>query len=335
MAPKFRPVTLKQVAETAQVSRAAASFALSGRPGVSEDTRNRVLKIAAELGYSPNQTAQNLRSSRTGIVAVYLPENVSALGYYMEATFGIIDAAELSGRTVTLVPHTNGAPHATRLNADGLIIIDPTLEDPHVDKLLGLGLPVVTGEEMPDPNHRVSGAVIADHASSTRAILDRFAAAGSLAPAIITTKERMSWSMSIEQCYRDWCAERGLDARIEVSAMDLIVEDTRRATRKLLDDGTTDAILALTDGSVLTVAGYAAESGRRIGKDLFIAAAVDSPVLGYMNPSVTAVDLNPRDFGQRCMNMLERVLDSEQAEVQGPLTELVPTRVVFRDSTGA
>lgn len=332
-----RPVTLQQVADRAQVSRSAASFALSGRPGVSESTRSRVLAIAAELGYSPNRTAQNLRSSRTGIVAVYLPKDVSALSYYMEATFGIIDEAELSGHTVTIIP---SSASVARLRADGIIILDPTLDDLVIPRLLELGLPVISGEEMPQKSAQLAGTVTSDHAGSTGEILDAFAAAGAHSPAIISPEERMSWSMAIEDAYRQWCADHGVEARIESASIEGMAETTRRATKRLLDSGEVDAILALTDGSVLTVVTSAANHGRTLGSDLLVAAAVDSPVLGYMDPPVTAVDLRPRDFGHACMRLLTRVLEpaSSQNGSRTPsqttaLTEAVPTQVIHRAST--
>lgn len=332
------PVTLQQVADRAQVSRSAASFALSGRPGVSESTRSRVLAIATELGYSPNRTAQNLRSSRTGIVAVYLPKDVSVLSYYMEATFGIIDEAELSGHTVTFVPHS--AASVARLRADGIIILDPTLDDPVIPRLLELGLPVISGEEMPQESAQLAGTVTSDHAGSTEEILDAFAAAGAHSPAIISPEERMSWSMAIEDAYRQWCADHGVEPRVESASLEGMAKSTRRATTRLLESGEVDAILALTDGSVLTVVTSAANHGRTLGSDLLVAAAVDSPVLGYMDPSVTAVDLRPRDFGHACMRLLTRVLEpaSSQNVSRTPsqtraLTETVGTQVIHRAST--
>ena len=44
-------ITLNEVAVAARVSRAAASLALRGTPGVAELTRRRILDVAAELGY--------------------------------------------------------------------------------------------------------------------------------------------------------------------------------------------------------------------------------------------------------------------------------------------
>ena len=53
-------VTIRDIAERAGVSKGAVSYALNGRPGVSEDTRERILEIARELGWYPNRAARAL-----------------------------------------------------------------------------------------------------------------------------------------------------------------------------------------------------------------------------------------------------------------------------------
>lgn len=60
--PLSKAVTLEHVAEAAGITKAAASYALTGKPEVSEKTRKRVLQIAKDLGYQPNLHAQRLSS---------------------------------------------------------------------------------------------------------------------------------------------------------------------------------------------------------------------------------------------------------------------------------
>ena len=56
-------LTLADIAERAGVSRSLASLALRGEPGVQREKRARILKIAAELNYTPNPAARNLASN--------------------------------------------------------------------------------------------------------------------------------------------------------------------------------------------------------------------------------------------------------------------------------
>ncbi|HXF21636.1 MAG TPA: LacI family DNA-binding transcriptional regulator, partial [Streptosporangiaceae bacterium] len=60
-----RPVGIRDVARAAGVSVASASFALNGQPGVADDTRQRIVAAAQELGYRANPQAQALRRGRT------------------------------------------------------------------------------------------------------------------------------------------------------------------------------------------------------------------------------------------------------------------------------
>lgn len=57
-------ITLEEIARLAGVSRATASRAANGRPGVSQATRERVLRIIRENGYQPNAEARSLAAQR-------------------------------------------------------------------------------------------------------------------------------------------------------------------------------------------------------------------------------------------------------------------------------
>ena len=64
------PVTLKDVAEKAGVSRSAVSRTFTERASVSAKTRRKVEKAAAELGYSPNALASSLTTGRTKLIGL-------------------------------------------------------------------------------------------------------------------------------------------------------------------------------------------------------------------------------------------------------------------------
>ena len=65
--------TIEDVASSAGVSVATVSRALRGLPNVAPSTRDKVLKVAAELHYVANPTAARLAGGRTGTVAVAVP----------------------------------------------------------------------------------------------------------------------------------------------------------------------------------------------------------------------------------------------------------------------
>ena len=65
-------VTLDDVARLSGVSSATASRALNGRPGVRDESRERVRKVAESLGFRPNRAARHLASGRSSVIGLIL-----------------------------------------------------------------------------------------------------------------------------------------------------------------------------------------------------------------------------------------------------------------------
>ena len=65
-------VTIRDVAAKAGVSISSVHFALSGKAGVSDETREKVRRTAEELGYQPNTLASSLKRS-TQRIAILVP----------------------------------------------------------------------------------------------------------------------------------------------------------------------------------------------------------------------------------------------------------------------
>ena len=66
--------TIHDVADRAGVSPATASNVVNGNRPVGEDSRVKVLKAIAELGYRPNHLAAALRARRSRLIGVAVPE---------------------------------------------------------------------------------------------------------------------------------------------------------------------------------------------------------------------------------------------------------------------
>jgi DNA-binding LacI/PurR family transcriptional regulator len=70
-------VTQAQIAEKLGVSRQLVTFALSGYPQISKESRERILATAREMGYRPNPYARALRKGRSGIIGLWIPDQIS------------------------------------------------------------------------------------------------------------------------------------------------------------------------------------------------------------------------------------------------------------------
>lgn len=128
VADERRRVTLRDVAELAQVSRATASLVLRDTGNLSDETRARVRAAMDELGYVYNRGAAALRAQRSGLIGVIVPdvsENFTA-----EFTMGVEDALLPQG-IVSLVSNSGDdrdrqqtlLRHMRERQVDGVIII--------------------------------------------------------------------------------------------------------------------------------------------------------------------------------------------------------------------
>lgn len=107
---RITSVTQREVAARAGVSPRTVSNVVNDFPYVSEETRVKVRKALAELGYAPNLVARNLRNGRTGMIALVLPLDVP---YFAELTEFVIDEARAHSYAV-LIDKTDGDPERER-----------------------------------------------------------------------------------------------------------------------------------------------------------------------------------------------------------------------------
>jgi DNA-binding LacI/PurR family transcriptional regulator len=142
--------TLDTVAQVAGVSRMTVSNAYNRPDQLSDATRERILLIAAELGYpGPDPAGRSLRRGRAGTVGVLLTERLP----YAFADPGMVSflhgvAAELAdaGHALLLLPTEGNKEHALVRNAivDGFIVASLARDDPAVADVVARRLPIVT-----------------------------------------------------------------------------------------------------------------------------------------------------------------------------------------------
>ncbi len=95
-------VTLKHVAEKAGVSMQTISLVMNGKPGVSDKTRKRILKLASSLGYRPNAAAQAIRSGKFGAVGLLKSESLQFSGISLSTLNAIDMKARERGLQLTI-----------------------------------------------------------------------------------------------------------------------------------------------------------------------------------------------------------------------------------------
>nr|WP_290127111.1 LacI family DNA-binding transcriptional regulator [Cutibacterium avidum] len=121
-------VTIVAVARAAGRSISTVSAALNGAPGVAPQTRQDILRVAAELGYRPNPRARLMRASHTGLIGVsYRPGQA----FQAELVDALYRAAESCGHGLDLTASTprhgeiDGIRALVRNRCEAIIVVDP------------------------------------------------------------------------------------------------------------------------------------------------------------------------------------------------------------------
>ncbi len=141
-------VTIAQVASLAGVSPTTVSHVLSGKRMVGAATKGTVEEAIRQLGYRPNNVARNLRTRRSRMVAVVVPDITNP--FYSVLTRGLADAVDGSGYG-TYVCNTDGLPDredsfledVLDRGVDGIVMASVNVTDRTDAGPAGLGTPVV------------------------------------------------------------------------------------------------------------------------------------------------------------------------------------------------
>lgn len=321
-------VTLQDVADHAGVSRSAASFALTNRGRVSDTTRQRVKAAALELGYRPNRAARNLRTQKNGVFGLCFPPGSTIREYYMALGFGAVDAAREEGLLIAMI--SGEYPSSALLDFDGLLVLDPQLDDAMIQAAEQLGIPVVTGERPLQESAAVRGIIHGNHRETFPLLLDHLEQQGAKIPALIAPTGSTDWATSARMSYYEWCEARNVKPRIYETSFPGTAEEVSALAIELVKDRSIDAIISMTDGTIIDVLTAALAEGREPGKDLLIAGAADSSILQYTEPQITSLDLHPRQFGAALVRLLQRVLRENPTS---PIVEVSPVDLIVRAST--
>ncbi|HMR49123.1 MAG TPA: LacI family DNA-binding transcriptional regulator [Arachnia sp.] len=330
-------MTISDIARLAGVSTGAVSFALNGRPGVSDSTRQRILEIAKDLDWQPNSAARALVGGNSGVIGLVISRPARTLG--AEAFFADLIAGIQSGLSsrqaglqmllVRDVPAEIAAYrrwHNSR-QVDGVLLLDPLLEDPRIPALNELGIPAVIVGSRPSPPGMPPTAWVDDiEAAST--LFDYLAAIGHHDIAYVAGPAALEHTRLRTQVLR------GLEAhgvRQETIVTDYSPAHATMISRQLLSRRQRPSVIVY-DNDVMAVAGLrvAQEMGVAVPQDISIASFDDSVIAELMHPSITCLTRDTFELGERAARLLLAQVDSPE-----PLDSLAcPSPVLtVREST--
>ncbi|WP_017540888.1 LacI family DNA-binding transcriptional regulator [Nocardiopsis halophila] len=329
--------TIADIARATGVSTGAVSYALNGRPGVSEPTRRRILDAAAQMGWAPSNTARALAEGRVGAFGLIIDRPAPMLGvesFFMRFIAGI--ESELADTRTELLLRVTEAPEAemeayrrwsAERRVDGVLIVDLRRDDPRVRLVQEVGLPAVV---VGGPGGAAGLPCLhSNDAEATAEVVGYLAALGHRRIARVAGPEGLVHTGTRTAAFTEAVHAAGGEPRI-VHA-DYTADSGARATRRLLAEAPRPtAVVYDNDLMAVTGLGVAREMGVAVPDDLSVVAWDDSVLCRAVRPALTAVGRDVADHGRRAARMLEgQVCGAEPRDAPTAPAEFIP-----RESTG-
>ncbi|MGH3488232.1 MAG: LacI family DNA-binding transcriptional regulator [Actinopolymorphaceae bacterium] len=325
-------VTLADVAEACGISASTVSRALADPEKVNPLTRDRVLKIAREMGYVPNHVARSLSSGRTGILGLVVPDIANP--FFPPLIKAVQARAGYKGLQVLLADTDEHArdeiDRATMMSrqTDGMILASPRTPEDRLAALTDLGPVVFVNREVPG-----APSVVIDEAEGMHQAVHHLTALGHKRLCYLAGPRR-SWSNSQRSAaVAAACAEHGVDV-VEFGPFEAQVQSGVHAADLVLASGAT-AVIAYDDLIALGVMARLTERGIHAGQEISLIGVDDSPLSQMAHPTLTSVHVPSGELGSVGVDLLlAQINDADTTEPDQPARVLLETRLVVRSSTG-
>jgi len=342
--------SLNDVARESGVSVATASRVLNPANShpVGAATRDRVLKVAAELNYSSNGVARELRTRRLRTVGVIVHDIRDP--YFSECTRGITDAASAAGY-LTMICNTDRDPETelryVRLLSEqrvaGVLFVGAGLVDPSyaqevrrlVRAIRAYGGEVVALGPRSDPWI----AEVPDNRGGAQLATEHLIALGHEQIAFIDGPAKLKTNEERIAGYRNALSAAGLTFNEAlVIAGQYTADGGAEATKQLLDSSLEfTAIFASNDQMALGSLVAIHERGLRVPRDVSLVGFDDLPFVRWLRPSLTTVAVPMLEIGAAGMRRLIAATSQDDGTTPSRKRRRVnvhSVKLIIRGSTG-
>ncbi|QBY01338.1 LacI family transcriptional regulator [Rhodophyticola sp. CCM32] len=327
------------IARAAGVSPAIVSRIVNGDKTlrVSKETRERVLRLIEEMDYAPNVAARNLKSAKTGVIALVVHDLTNSI--YAEIIAGAHQAAMGFGKTI-LVGEANsdafGRSHLETLVAgrgvDGLILQGA---DTRLDKTLARAarnnVPTVFLQSG-DPDKAM--IIHLDDVEAGRMATTHLTDLGHRRIGFIGVDDRLQFSKGRKTGWEQGLRAAGIapDTGWDTIGGNQFDEGAEAISRLL---GKTPDLSAVVVSSFVGAIGVLAklqDSGKTVPHDFSVIAIHDTPLADYLRPALTVIRMPLRALGIRAV---EEICAATPARSGMVVVDQIAPQIILRSSTAA
>lgn len=324
--------TIIDVAKLAGVSKSTAARALTDSADVNDETREKVRAAARQAGYERNHLAVGMRSGRSGLFGLVIPDITNP--FWAEVARGAQDIVGERGASLLVFSsdwdHDREAAHlrAVRQARVEGVIVNPVSDN--VDDFGRFGVPLAligsSAERFPD-----TASIGSDIAQAVRLGMEQLASLGHTRPALILgPKSRLARARFLRTVH-EYCVENDIDpATLLVEDGDYTFEGGRAALQRLMARQPIGHLAVFCANDLMALGALLAvrEAGRECPRDVSILGFDGVPAGAFSWPALTTIEKPARELGRRAALAL---FDEIAGRPQAGRTYL-PCRLIERGS---
>ncbi|MBX5489920.1 MAG: LacI family DNA-binding transcriptional regulator [Chloroflexi bacterium] len=336
-------VRLRDLARQVGVHPSTVSRVLNGDPDarLSPATRARILALARQTGYRPNRLARSLKTQRTHLLGVLVPDISNP--FFAILLRAVERATGVAGYSVILCNTDDDSRHFVQHlrvlgegHVDGLLVATARRGDPTLALLPTLGLPYVLVNRRGDGE--AEPCVVSDDAAGGRLVAEHLVALGHRRIAHIAGPRDASSTATRLAAFRARLDELGVPlAESLVVPGGLTEEAGERGMAALLALPPAErptAVFAANDLVAVGAMAVARAAGLRLPEELSVVGYNDIPLAARLAPTLTTVRVPLAEMGQRASELLIRMLEPDRGHGDGASQVVLPVELVVRESTG-
>lgn len=312
--------TLRTIAELTGFAVTTVSRALGGAPEIAQETRDRVHRVAAEIGYVPDRAAQRLRTGRTNVISLILNPHEEILRFGSSLVSGLTSAFRGSSFHLVVTPHfantTQLEPvhHIVRNRlADGIVFSRTEPDDARAQFLIENKFPFVSHgrTELETPHAFVDF----DNYEFAYEAVKRLVAAGRSRIAVILPPTQFTFHKHL----KDGFLAAANEFKIEYDLLEGINLDSSSAeiydyiVRRLSLDAVPDGYVCGGEVSALAVMAGLSDKGFVPGVDVGIVAKQTSGLFDLFRPKIDAIYEDIEEAGLQMGKLLMKQIAGEDA----------------------
>ena len=333
----MKRITIKDIANIAQVSISTVSRALKDHPDIGLPLREKIKQLAVAMKYHPNMTAVQLRKQKSNIIGLIIPE--ANMYFFPSVMKGISEVIQKSGYNL-LVFQSNDDLQQEMENVqfcyengvDGLLIVltNQTEKLDHLQELKQAGIPVVLLDKVLDNND--FDEVIINDSKGTQACVEQLKNTGCRRIlGLFGNKNLMITSKRLEGFKGFIAANKELNIASEC----LFAANTFDAWSQIeaiYETFKPDGIFAMSDELIAGVIPALKKMKVKIPDECSVIGISDGYLPKILDPEVTYLHHDGLNLGKMAAHHIIQKLTDKDAD-SPHITLMLSTQLVINDST--